>query len=188
MPVAPLIGLAGSIGGALLGRGGSSSTQTGSSSSRPYYTDTQMGLQGNVGKLIRQLLKGKETALDRQQKTAMGEDVNSGSDAVMANMQSRMAGSGFGGSGKEGMNTLALQLNRNQNQLRGSLELDKAKSARQMQALGIGSQVAFNPSGSDNTSTSTGTQSGQSIGQSLAPVVAGAGQDLSAWLQSRGDK
>lgn len=182
MPVAPLIGLAGSIGGALLGRQGPK-TSTSTSSSRPYFTDTQMGLQGPVAKLLKQLMKGKETRLDRELRTQTGEGINDQYQAQGSRLDSMLTQRGFGESGKHNYNTLGLELSRNKDFAQAMTRLAQDRSARQLTAVGLAGKLSFDQSGSDMTGT--GTLPGQSMGNSLAPVVAGTGQDLATWLYSR---
>lgn len=182
MPIAPLIGLAGSIGGSILGRP-RSQQQSSSSESRPYYTDTQTSLQGPLAKLLRQMLKGKETQLDRRLKASAGDYVNQNARGIQGSLDTLLTRRGFGESGKHNLNTVGLELERGRNLTNAYLGVDQDRANRQLSAIGQAAGIAFNPSGSNTTST--GTLPGQSIGQSLGPVVTGAGGDLATWLAGR---
>lgn len=181
MPLGAILGVGSQIAGGLMNRGGQKTSS--SSESRPYYTDTQLGLQGPLAQLLKKMLKGKETPLDRRLKAQAGDTVNRNYAQMGNRLDSILTQRGFGESGKHNLNTLGLELERGRTLTDTYTNLDQNRANRQMAALGQAAGIAFNPSGSNTTSQGVGGQ--QSAAGAIAPVVANTGGDLAAWLATR---
>lgn len=127
------------------------------------------------------MLKGKETQLDRQLKASAMDTVNSQYAQQANRLDSMLTQRGFGESGKHNLSSLMLDLDRGRAQTNAGLFVDQNRANKQALALGQAAGIAFNPSGSNTTST--GTMPGQGLGQAIGPVVANTGGDIAAWLE-----